>query len=103
MEPLTVFTFFAAIGLIVWGYLVGMKRKLSLVPWHNPGQVKNERNYALWIGYNLMGMGSLGFIDGLLQAIFPNTRISMFLAYVVIIVPAICLRIIMGKKRYEVG
>jgi hypothetical protein len=103
MELLTVFTFFVAIGLIVWGYLVGMRRKLFLVPRYNAGKVKNERSYAMWIGYNLMGMGTLGGIDGLLQAVFPDTHISMFLAYAVIIVPAISLRIIMGKKRYEVG
>jgi hypothetical protein len=103
MEPLTAFTFFAAAGLIVWGYLVGMKRKLSLVPRYSPDSVKDERGYAIWIGYNLMGMGTLGGIDGLLQAFFPVTHISMFLAWAVIIVPAISIRTLLGKKRYEVG
>jgi hypothetical protein len=103
MEPLTIFTFFVATGLMVWGYLVGMKRKLSLIPRYSPARIRDERGYAIWIGYNLLGMGTLGGIDGLLQAFSPDTHISMFLAYAVIIVPAISIRTIMGKKRYEVG
>jgi hypothetical protein len=103
VDPLTIFTFFAALGLILWGYLVGMKRKLSLIPRYLPKKVKNERGYTMWIGYNLMGMGTLGVIDGLLQALFPETHVSMFLAYAIIIVPAIGFRTITGKKRFEVG
>ncbi|MDD1678538.1 MAG: hypothetical protein LUO93_05065 [Methanomicrobiales archaeon] len=103
MEPLTIFTFFAALGFVVWGYLVGIKRNLSLIPRYSPGRIKNERGYTLWIGYNLMGMGTLGGIDGLLQILFPDTHVSMFLAYAVIIVPAIMIRTIAGKRRYEAG
>jgi hypothetical protein len=101
LEPLTILTFFAALLLVVWGYLVGIKGRLDLVPRYTPGRVKNERGFALWIGYNLLGMGTLGGIDGLLQALFPETYLSMFLAYAVVIVPAISVRTIMGKKRYE--
>ncbi len=101
MEPLTAFTFLAAAGLMVWGYLVGMKRKLSLVPGYRKNDIHNDRGYAIWIGYNLMGMGTLGGIDGLMQVLFPVTHTSMFLAWAVIIVPAITVRIFLGKKRYE--
>ncbi len=101
MEPLTAFTFLAAAGLMVWGYLIGMKRKLSLVPGYRKNDIHNDRGYAIWIGYNLMGMGTLGGIDGLMQVLFPVTHTSMFLAWAVIIVPAITVRIFLGKKRYE--
>jgi hypothetical protein len=103
MEPLTIFTFFAALGMILWGYLIAIKRKLTLVPRFKPDRVKNERGYAMWIGYNLMGIGTLGGIDGLLQTLFPETHVSMFLAYAVVIVPVIGFRTVMGKKRFEVG
>jgi hypothetical protein len=101
MEPLTIFTFFVAIGLIGWGYLVGMKRRLMLIPRYTPGQVQDERRYAMWIGYNLLGMGTLGGIDGILQALFPDTHVTMFLAWAVVIIPAISIRTVLGKKRYE--
>jgi hypothetical protein len=101
MEPLTVFTFFSAMALIVWGYLIGIRKKLSLIPGHAPIRIRDERGYAIWVGYNLLGMGTLGIIDGLLQAFSPETHVSMFLAYAVIIVPMIGIRIIAGKKRYE--
>jgi hypothetical protein len=101
MEPLTVLTFFVAIGLIVWGYLVGIKRKLSLVPRNTTHRIQNERGYAMWIGYNLLGMGTLGGIDGLLQLFFPETHVAMFLAWAVVIVPVIGIRTLRGKKRYE--
>jgi hypothetical protein len=103
VETLTLFTFVAAVGFVVWGYLVGIRRNLSLVPLYSPGRIKNKHGFALWIGYNLMGMGTLGGIDGLLQAFFPVTHVSMFLAYAIIIVPAMSIRMIIGMKRYEAG
>lgn len=103
MEPLTVFTFIIAFGLFVWGFLVGIKRMFSLIPRYSPSRVKNDRGYTMWIGYNLMVLGTLGGIDGVFQTFFPDTHISMFLGYAIIIIPAIVLRIMMGKKRFEEG
>ncbi|MDD1676039.1 MAG: hypothetical protein LUQ17_05055 [Methanomicrobiales archaeon] len=102
MEPLTVFTFSLSALIIVWGYLVGVKRKHSLIPrFHTTGKIKDERLYGQWIGYNLMVLGTLGGIDAILQTMFPQTHLTMFLAYMIVIVPTMGLRTIIGKRRFE--
>jgi hypothetical protein len=102
MEPLTIFTFFVALVLIAWGYLIGVRGNFSLIPLYATQRVKNQRGYAVWIGYNLMVMGILGCIDGLFQTLFPLTHVFMFFAYAAILVPVMSVRIIRGKRRFEV-
>ena len=102
MQILTVLTFVIAFLLILWGYLVGVKGRSLLIPGYTPERVQNKQGHVLWIGYNLMVMGTLGIIDGVFQAVFPLTYLAMFLAYAVVIIPILSVRIITGKKRYEV-
>jgi hypothetical protein len=102
MEPLTALTFVLAILLLGWGHQIGFRQRSSLVPGGVPDRIKDPQAYLRWIGANLMVTGVLGLVDGLLQALVPATHTTMFLSYGAVILPIMGIRIVLGKKRYEI-
>ncbi len=102
MEPLTALTFVLAILLLGWGHQIGFRQRPSPVPGGAPVRIKDQQAYFQWIGANLMVSGVLGLVDGLLQTLFPATHTTMFLAYGAVILPIMGIRIVLGKRRYEI-
>ena len=102
MEPLTALTFVLAILLLGWGHQIGFGQRPSLVPGGVPDRIKDPQVYLRWVGANLMVSGVLGLVDGFLQALFPATHTTMFLAYGAVILPLMGIRIVLGKRRYEI-
>ncbi len=85
--------------LAIW-YLIRNKLMTGILSGHN-NKVKDKEGMLEEVGNNLLLMGTLAFLSGGLQIIFPGLQAVFFLIYVLVIVPALGLKIFLGIKKHE--
>lgn len=95
-----VITVLIGITCVAFGYLIGKKQMLEILAGHDPKKVTDKKGLARWVGTNLVLMGVLAFFSAALMAVFPQTRTVLLLVYALAAIPLLCVRIILGNRRY---
>lgn len=86
------------VSLVVFGII---HRRYKLVG-YNPKKVVDKEGLANWTGANLIVMGVIAILIGILAYIMPATNDIFFYIVGLIIFIIIFIRAVMGCKKYEV-
>src|SRR5258708_34407014 len=71
--------------LTLFGYLIAVKKQLSLIAGYDPNRVKDKEGLAKWVGNGIMIMGGLEILISLLIFVFPPNVIPVLaLAFVIV-------------------
>ena len=97
---LIVITGFMGLTCFVLGYLVGKKQMVEILAGYEKEKVTDQRGLANWVGSNLILMGILAFVSAGLMALLPEGRVILFLVFILVIVPLLCVRIVLGNRKY---
>jgi len=101
MQILTLLTFIFGFIFIFLGYLFVGKKRLGILGVLDSPIILNKDMASRYLGYNFIVLGLLGFIAGLFEFFFPRTHVYMFLAYAVIIIPIMGIKMSMGIKSFK--
>ena len=97
---LIVITGFIGLTCFVLGYLVGKKQMVEILAGYDQAKVTDQVGLANWVGVNIILMGILAFVSAGLMAILPEGRVILFLVFFLGIVPLLCVRIVLGNRKY---
>ena len=101
MQILTVLTFALGSIFIFFGYLIVGKWRMRILGTIGTLAILRNDMTSSYLGYNFIVLGILGYIAGFFEFFFPRTHFYMFLAYVVIIIPIMGIRLWRGIKSYK--
>ena len=93
-------TAFMGLTCFVLGYLVGKKQMVEILAGYDPAKVTDRKGLANWVGTNLILMGILAFVSAGLMAVVSEGRGILFLVYALGAVPLLCVRIVLGNRKY---
>jgi hypothetical protein len=93
-------TVFMGLTCFVLGYLVEKKQMVEILAGYDPAKVTDQVGLANWVGANLILMGILAFVSAGLMAVLPEGRVILFLVYALGAVPLLCVRIVLGNRKY---
>jgi hypothetical protein len=85
---------------LVLGYLVGQKQMVEILAGYNPDKVSDRKGLARWVGANLLLIGVLAFVTAGLMAVASDIRGILLLIYALGAVPLLCVRIVLGNRRF---
>ena len=99
MHLISVSLLLVSILLLVAGYFVRVRKMGHLVAGFNPDKIQDLEGYLKWAGSNIMVIGLLSLLAGILILLLPMLALYWIAGYA-ITVGCLALVIVIGEKRY---
>lgn len=88
--------FLMLIGLVVWKL-----KAVEIIAGYDSQKVINKDGLAKWVGGNLVLMGTLVILLGVIRMIVPNIKSSFIIPAYLVVVIGLSIVTIVGARRYE--
>lgn len=101
MMAFMIVSIFTGLTLAIIGVLIRRYKMVETISGYDPDKVIDKDGLANWTGANLILMGIMAVIIGILSYVMPISNKIIYIGGLVIVIIVLSIRTAIGCRRYE--